>query len=231
TVPLIITLLSVPILGERVGLHRGGAVIVGLIGVLVVVRPGTSELTLGHAAALVGAFTSSLASIIVRRIGRDERELVLLMYPLLGSFLVMGSMMPFYYRPMPLQDLAAIAVVAALGFIALNCMIAAYKAGEAVAVAPMQYSQILWALAYGALLFDERPDVQTLVGAAIIIASGVYIVLRENRTNISVNKPVLRSRGRLIAGAYFVIAPMLRASRKRKSKDQDKVSPKTKIAA
>ena len=82
TVPLIITLLSIPILGERVGMHRGGAVLVGLVGVLLVVRPGSAAFTLGHAAALVGAFASALTSIIVRRIGRDERDLVLLLFPM-----------------------------------------------------------------------------------------------------------------------------------------------------
>lgn len=218
TVPLIITLLSIPILGERVGMHRGGAVLVGLVGVLIVVRPGTSELTLGHAAAFIGAFASSLASVIVRRIGRDERDLVLLLFPMLGSFLVMGTLMPFDYKPMPLNDLLAVAILSALGFIAMYCMIAAYKAGEAVVVAPMQYSQILWATLYGMVFFNETPELHTLAGAVVIIASGVYIVLRENQMDVSENTPVLRTRSRIAAGAYFRIGPMLRASRERKDK-------------
>lgn len=209
SVPLIITLLSIPILGERVGLHRGGAVFVGLIGVLIVVQPGATEFTLGHAAALAGAFASSLASIVVRRIGRDERNLVLLLFPLLGSFLVMGGLMPLAYQPMPLDDLAAVAVLSLLGFIALNCMIRAYKAGEAVIVAPMQYSQILWATLYGALFFDEVPDNRTLIGAVVIIASGMYIVFRESRKNVSENTPVLRTRSRITAGAYFRVGPQV----------------------
>jgi drug/metabolite transporter (DMT)-like permease len=218
TVPLMITLLSIPILGERVGMHRGGAVLVGLVGVLIVVRPGTSELTLGHATAFIGAFASSLASVIVRRIGRDERDLVLLLFPMLGSFLVMGALMPFDYRPMPLDDLLAVAILSALGFIAMYCMIAAYKTGEAVVVAPMQYSQILWASLYGMVFFNETPKLHTLAGAVVIIASGVYIVLRENQKDISENTPVLRTRSRIAAGAYFRIGPILRAARERKGK-------------
>ncbi len=218
TVPLMITLLSIPVLGERVGVHRGGAVLVGLIGVLIVVRPGASEFTLGHVAAFIGAFASSLASIIVRRIGRQERDLVLLLFPMLGSFLVMGGLMPLDYKPMPLSDLVAVAILSALGFVALNCMIGAYKAGEAVIVAPMQYSQILWATVYGMIFFDETPELRTLIGAVVIIASGVYIVLRENRKNISKNTPVLRTRSRIAAGAYFRIGPMLRAARDRKNR-------------
>ncbi len=217
SIPLIITLLSIPILGERVGIHRGGAVLVGFVGVLIAVRPGSSEFSLGHAAALVGAFASSLASIIVRRIGRNERALVLLLFPMLGSFLVMGSLLPFSYKPMPLHDLVAAAILSALSFIALNCMIGAYKTGEAVVVAPMQYSQILWATFYGILFFHETPELHTLVGAGVIIASGIYIVLRENRKDISVNTPVLRTRSRIAAGVYLRIGPMLRRTRRQKA--------------
>ncbi|MCP4318606.1 MAG: DMT family transporter [Hyphomicrobiales bacterium] len=219
SVPLIITLLSIPILGERVGIHRGGAVVVGLVGVLIVVRPGSAPLEFGHLAAFVGAFGSALSSIIVRRIGREERDLVLLLYPMLGSFLVMGALMPFEYKPMPLTDLAAVAVLSLLGFIALNCMIGAYKAAEAAIVAPMQYSQILWATLFGLVFFNEAPEQRTLVGAVIIIVSGLYIVIRESRTNVSENTPVLRNRSRIVAGTNFRIGPMLRSARKRGKKD------------
>ena len=142
------------------------AVIVGLIGVLIVVRPGAAEFTFGHLIASIGAFAAALNSIIVRRIGRDERDLVLLLFPLLGSFLAMGALMPLGYRPMPLHDLVAVAVLSGLGFVALNCMIGAYKSGEAAIVAPMQYSQIIWAMLYGMLIFNEKPERITLVFCA-----------------------------------------------------------------
>lgn len=206
TMPLLITLLSVPFLGERVGLHRGGAIVVGLIGVLIVLRPGSAELTLGHLAALVGAVSSSLAAIIVRRIGREERNVVLLMYPMLANFVVMGALMPFYYKPMPLVDLGAVALLAALAFFAMTCLIGAYKAGEAVVVAPMQYSQIIWATFYGMMFFGETPDMQTLLGAAVIISSGIYIVMRENRKDTSENTPVLRSKSRWATATYSLIS-------------------------
>lgn len=217
TIPLIITLLSIPLLGERVGIHRGGAVLIGLAGVLLAVRPGASGFSLGHLAAFAGAFASALSSIVVRKIGRNERSLVLLLFPMLGSFLVMGSLMPFTYKPMPFHDLAAAAVLSLLSFIALNCMIGAYRAAEAVVVAPMQYSQFLWAVVYGALIFDEKPDLQTIAGAVIVIASGIYIVLRENLRNISENTPVLRTRSRIAAGTYLRIGPMLRRPGKNKA--------------
>lgn len=197
--PLVITLLSIPILGESVGLRRGAAVVVGLCGVLVVLRPGATDVSLGHLAALVAAFASSLASIIVRKIGQEERSIVLLFYPILTNFVIMGAALPFVYVPMPALDLGGMALMSAMAFAASALLIMAYKSGEAVVVAPMQYSQIIWAAFTGALFFDEYPDTWTMVGAGIIIASGVYIVLREGGKPVT-NRPVLRSRTRFETG-------------------------------
>ena len=195
--PLLITLLAIPILGEKVGLHRGGAVLAGLIGVLIVLRPGGGEgMNLGHAAALVGAGGGALAAIIVRRIGSEERNVVLLLYPMMANLVVMAVALPFVYEPMPLMDFAAVGAIAGLAFVASLCVIAAYKASEAALIAPMQYSQILWAALLGWLVFDELPDGGTVLGAAVIIASGIYILMREGRSNVSANQPVLQTRSR-----------------------------------
>ncbi len=198
--PLIITILAVPVLGEKVGPRRWAAVVVGLLGVLVVLRPGTTEFSLGHLAALVAAFAGALTSIVVRKIGQDERSVVLILYPLLVNVLLMGALQPLVYQPMPVLHLGGLALMALLAFSASALVIKAYKSGEAVIVAPMQYSQILWAVLYGALFFDEVPDLWTAVGACIIIASGVYIVLRESSTQTSDNRPVQRSRTRFETG-------------------------------
>ncbi|MEC3860730.1 DMT family transporter [Mesobacterium sp. TK19101] len=213
--PLLITILAIPILGETVRLRRWIAVIVGLCGVLIVLRPGTTDLSLGHVAALVAAVFSSFSSIIVRKIGQDERSVVLLLYPMLANFVLMGALMPFVYQPMPVAHLGGLALMSAMGFVASALVIAAYKAGEAVVVAPMQYSQILWAALYGVLFFDEYPDGMTLLGATVIIASGTYIVLREGRSQASDNTPVLRSRTRLDTGTLPRVGLVLRLVRKK----------------
>lgn len=192
--PLLITLLSIPVLGERVGIHRGAAVLVGLAGVLIVLRPGGADLTLGHAAALLAAVCSAASSVIVRRIGRDERAAVLMLYPMLASVVVMGALMPFVYVPVAAVDLGAMVVVAALSFGAALCIIAAYRRAEATVVAPMQYSQIIWAALFGWLFFSEFPDWWTMLGALVIIASGLFILFRESRVNVSVHQPVLATR-------------------------------------
>lgn len=192
--PLLITLLSIPILGEKVGLHRGAAVAVGLAGVIVVLRPGGTELGLGHLAALLSAFTAAMNGVIVRKIGPDERSAVLLLYPMLANVVIMGAILPAVYVPMELPHLGLVGVIAALAFIAMSLSIAAYRRAEAALVAPMQYSQILWATFYGAVLFGESPDRWTIAGATLIVASGLYIVFRESRRNVSENQPVLQTR-------------------------------------
>ncbi|MCC0062821.1 MAG: DMT family transporter [Defluviimonas sp.] len=194
--PLLITILSIPLLGERVGPHRWAAVAAGLVGVIIVMRPGQAPLSVGHLAALLAAVCGATASVIVRKIGSDERSVVLLLFPMIGNFVAMGLALPFVYVPMPLGHLALMAVIAVFGLTASFLVILAYRSAEATIVAPMQYSQILWATGYGYVLFDESIDRGTAIGAGVIIASGLYIVFRESRAGISANRPVTQSRVR-----------------------------------
>ena len=212
--PLIITILSVPILGETVGWRRSFAVAVGLVGVLVVLRPGATAFSAGHVAALCAAVCSAVAAVVVRKIGNEERSAVLLLYPMMANFLVMGAAMPFVYRAMPPLHLGGTGLMACLGFAAALCHIAAYRSGSAVVVAPMQYSQILWAVAYGFLFFDETPDRATALGAAIIILSGIYVVFREERSGESRTRPVLRTESRYVTGTYPRISTIRRLFRR-----------------
>lgn len=210
SMPLLITLLAIPMLGERVGLRRGLAVVVGLIGVLVVLRPGDAALSLGHLAALTAAVAGALGSVIVRKIGKDERSAVLMLYPMLGNVLAMGAALPFVYEPMPIAHLGLMCIIALFSFIAGLLVIKAYRTAPAVIVAPMQYSQILWAALYGSLLFDESVDWATAIGSAIIIGSGIYIVLREGKPSVSENRPVSSTKSRQETGATPRVSVMMR---------------------
>lgn len=210
TVPLLITLMAIPILGERVGIHRAGAVILGLVGVLIVVRPGADALTLGHLSGFAAALCVALQSVIARRIGNDESQIVMMLYPYAAIFVSMGFALAFVYKPMPLIDFAAVAGITILGFIAAMMLVAAYRSGEAAIVAPMQYSQIVWATVFGTIFFSETPDLQTLLGAGVIIASGIYILVREAVAGNSENTPVLRNRSRAIAPGGFRISQALK---------------------
>ncbi|PHR93116.1 MAG: EamA family transporter [Blastopirellula sp.] len=194
--PLLITVLAIPILGETVGIHRWAAVVIGLIGVIIVLRPGQEGLSSGHLAALIAAICGAIASIIVRKIGDEERPIVLLLYPMFANIFLAGAFLPFVYRPMPVEHLGMLVIVAAFGLAASLLIILAFRNAEAVVVAPMQYTQIMWAAFFGFFLFGERPDMATGIGAAIIVSSGIYIVLREGHSGNSENQPVLQTRGR-----------------------------------
>jgi drug/metabolite transporter (DMT)-like permease len=207
-----ITVLAIPVLGEKVRLRRWAAVLVGLFGVLVVLRPGSTDLTLGHVAALVAALGGSIASIVVRKIGADERPVVMLLYPMMTNFVVMAALLPLVYVPMPIEHLGLLGVVAVFAWTASRMIITAYQTGEAAIIAPMQYSQIIWATAYGAFFFGESIDMTTAVGAGIIIVSGMYIVLRESRAGASENTPVLRTRSRGETGTTPRISLFMRVA-------------------
>ncbi|MEJ6709022.1 MAG: DMT family transporter [Amylibacter sp.] len=211
--PLLITVLSIPILKERVSIHRWSAVLIGLAGVLVVLRPGSSEFTLGHAAALAAACFAALGSVILRRVGRQERSVVIMLYPLLTNFVVSGIALSWVYKPMPIEHLGMVGFIALFAFIAGLLVIAAYNAAEAAIVAPMQYSQIIWATLFGYFLFNETIDTPTLIGSSIIIASGLYIVFRES-SGKSANTPVLRTRQRSHAPGAMRVSFFLRRKKK-----------------
>lgn len=213
--PILITLMAIPLLGERVGLHRGVAIVVGLIGVVVVLRPGQADLGLGHLSALTAALLGAATSVIVRKVGNSERAVVLMLYPMMANFVVMGVALPFVYVPVPPQHFAMMAGIAALGLLGGVLIIAAYRRAPAIIVAPMQYSQIIWAIIFGHFLFGEDVDLYTGVGTAIIIASGVYIVLREDKPTVSKNRPVLETRSRYGAISTPRISQLLRVFERR----------------
>ena len=203
------------------GARRGAAIVVGLLGVMIVLRPGQVDLQLGHIAALGAAICGATSSVIVRKIGNDERSAVLMLYPMVASVFTMGLAMPFVYVPMPLAHLGLLAVMAALGLGGAALVIAAYRAAPAIIVAPMQYSQIIWAAIFGHFVFGEEIDRYTATGTAVIIASGIYIVLREGTPRVSENRPVLATRSRLDTGTVPRISTWLRLFERRRTRKAD----------
>ncbi|MEP2781539.1 MAG: DMT family transporter [Pseudoruegeria sp.] len=227
--PLIITILSIPILGEKVGAHRWGAVFVGLVGVIIVLRPGDATLGVGHIAGLIAALSASTNSVVVRKIGQEERSVVLMMYPMISNFLILGAALPFVYVPMPATDFAMTGIIAGGAFLAMMLLIKAYRLGEAAIVAPMQYSQIIWASIFGYVLFNEQLDRATIIGTAVIIASGLYIVFRENSDKSgSENTPVLRTRSRPSTANSLRIGPLIRRADRIKAIREAKQKTKNK---
>ncbi|MFO1351575.1 MAG: DMT family transporter [Gammaproteobacteria bacterium] len=193
TTPLMITVLAIPILGERVRIFRWFAVALGLGGMLIALRPDSGALQAGHLAALAGALCSATSAVLTRKLGASERSATLILYPLLANILLTGGLLYFVYRPMPFADLAKMAGIGCLALLGQLFVIRAYRAAPAALVAPFQYSQILWAVFYSMLWFNETPDRYVLIGSVVIICAGLLIVWRESRLGVSLNRPFLRS--------------------------------------
>lgn len=174
--PLLVTALSAPLLGERVGALRWLAVGAGLIGALIVVRPGLGTM---HWASLVAvAFTIAYALYqISTRVVRDADPGITLLFGSLVGAAVMSAVVPFAWVTPTLPDLLLMGWVALVATSGHALIILALRHGEASLVAAFSYTQLLWALASGWFVFGTFPDAWTLTGAAIIVASGLMAIL------------------------------------------------------
>lgn len=179
--PLIITALSGPLLGERVDARRWAAVLVGFTGVLIMLRPTDDIVNPGALGALVSALCFSLSGILVRRIGRSETAFS---YPFYGNLLGVVLLLPVqpfvFVTPAP-GDFGLMALGGLCGGGALLCLLAAFRMAPAPVVAPFQYTQMLWGVLSGALVFGDAPSPWLALGGGIVIASGLYILRCERR--------------------------------------------------
>ena len=178
--PAIITALSVPVLGERVEPARWIAIGVGLLGVLVVLRPtGDGLFTLGGLAVLGAALCYSVSAITVRIVGRTDSSESQVFWLMTMVGVGAGALAAPGWVSIRPEDAWVLLGVAITGFFGQLFITEAFRQGEASAIAPLEYSAMAWAVALDWLLWKTLPDHVTLIGAAIIIASGIYLVRRE----------------------------------------------------
>lgn len=177
--PLMVTVLSIPLLGERVGLHRWAAVVMGLIGVLIMVRPGFETLHPGHLAALFAAIIGAFTVLLMRRIAREEQHAVLVIAIILGMILVNLPGAALTFRMPSGNDMLLFACAGLFMGSAQFFVVRALALAPASLVAPMQYSMMLWAILYGYFLFGTVVDPLVVVGALVVVGSGLYIMHRE----------------------------------------------------
>ena len=182
TMPLMITLLAWPLLGEPVDPLRGAIILAGFGGVLIALQPGTTQFQLAHLTAILGAMTGALNSLILRKIGHREKSGVILLYPVLAQVLVAGLIMPFVWTPLTLSDWQVGLQMGALGLVGGLFIIAAYRTAPAIVVAPMQYSQIVWASILGYLLWGEKPSLASTLGIGVIVVAGLALLAVAGRS-------------------------------------------------
>lgn len=181
TLPLVLTLMAWPLLGDRVDATGGMAVVLGLVGVIVALNPGRVEFGMGHLAAVLGMLLAAVHYLIMRKTSGAEAAVPMLLYPVLGQTAAAFLLLPGRYVPMPLHDLASLAALALGAFGGTLMMLAAYRTAPPVVVAPTQYSQIAWAALFGALFFAEPMTAGMALGMVIIAAAGMLVVARQDR--------------------------------------------------
>jgi drug/metabolite transporter (DMT)-like permease len=176
--PIYVTALSVVLLGESVGWRRWIAVFVGFAGVVLALGPSRASFTPPVLIALTGSVTFAFLMIVTRAL-RETTDTVLIAGQVAGTFVFGALTAPFgWVTPSP-RDFVLLALFGALAMLALACVNRSLKLAPASVVAPYQYTLIVWAIVLGYAVFGDVPDLATLIGAAVIIAAGLFILWRE----------------------------------------------------
>ncbi len=182
TTPLLIAIIAGPMLGEWVGPRRLAAIFVGLVGVMVVTRPGIAEWQPAYLISISSAFLYALYSLLTRMVGSTDSSWTSFLYvPMIGTLAVMPALPGVWITPQTAFDLGLMCVLGVLGGVGHLLLIIAHRRAPAAALAPFIYLQLVWMASLGWLVFGDRPDIWTVAGAAIVVGSGLYVFLRERK--------------------------------------------------
>lgn len=183
--PMVITALAGPLLGEWAGWRRWLAVGVGFVGVLVITRPGVSSFGVGYVYAFTATLSYCFYVIMTRHMSSTETSESLILYSALAPVILILPALPFSASlPPDAFHWLILILLGVFGGFGHWLLIKAYKLATTTALAPYPYLQMLWMISFGWLIFDQLPDRWTLIGGAIIVASGLYIVHREHRLRL-----------------------------------------------
>lgn len=177
--PLFMTILSVPLLRERVGPRRWSALVVGFAGVVIILRPSGAGLDPAALLALASALLYALTGISSRQLSTTEPSHTILFYYSVSVLIATGAMLPWQWVTPPLADLSIFLLVGVAGSFGQFFLNQAFRYGEISFLAPIEYTALLWAILFGFLLWGEVPSWSVLGGAALVVASSLYIVHRE----------------------------------------------------
>ncbi|WP_342316183.1 DMT family transporter [Lysobacter sp. FW306-1B-D06B] len=187
--PLLITALSVPVLGEKVGPRRWTAIAVGLIGVLVLLRPtGEGMISLAALAVLVAAVMYAISAITVRVLARTDSTQSMMVWLMVMIAIGAGVLAWPEWVPIRREDLWLIAGIGVAGALGQYAITEAFRLGEASAIAPLEYTALVWGVLFDLTFWGVLPDAITWIGAAIIVVSGLYLIRRE-RVHVEAEHP------------------------------------------
>ncbi|CUH62421.1 carboxylate/amino acid/amine transporter [Thalassovita gelatinovora] len=179
TNPVIITLGAALFLGEKIGPRRAFGIAVALIGALIIIRPGSGVFSPYALFPLAAAFSYSAYNIVTRYVGLNEDPWTSLLYTAMFGAIIFSCIIPFYWQPVDLTSALLMIMLAIFGTLSQLLLIRALSIGEAGMLAPFAYVGLLFATLWGMIFFDEYPDFWTVIGALVIVLSGIYVWHRE----------------------------------------------------
>lgn len=177
--PLIVTALSVPLLGERVGWRRWTAVAVGFSGVLVIIRPGFALVDPALLLAALASAMYALYNILTRLAGMHDAPQTSFLWQTVVAAVLLSLVGPFFWQPLSPAEWVLLAALATLGATGHYCLVRALAHAPAVVIQPFSYTMLVWAVLIGYLVFGDLPDRWTVAGALVVVAAGCYAAWRE----------------------------------------------------
>ncbi len=176
-----VTVFAVFFLAETVGVYRWSAVLIGFVGVMIMLQPGTDNFSIYGLASLVGAAGAAAVMILLRLLSRSDSADTIMTYGALGVGLVMIIPGIYFWQQPTSSEWYLLAAVAVVSYFGQRCNIFAYKHGEASLLASLDYVRLLWATLFGFLVFDQLPGLPTWFGAVIVVAAAIFTIYRETR--------------------------------------------------
>lgn len=178
--PLLITVLSVLMLKEKVGVRRWAATLLGFAGMLLIIRPGTSAFQMAALYPLGAALLWSFAAVVTRSVSAHDRAATTLVWTSLVMLAGATVLIPFFWRPMTGQEWLLMGLIGGISIVGHSMLVFAYERASASFLAPFSYAQLVWATILGYLVFGSLPDRWIAAGAILIVASGIYTAHREH---------------------------------------------------
>ena len=179
--PLFITILSVPLLGEQVGIRRWGAVGVGMLGAVIAAQPGTSAFQPAAAFPILSALAWAIAIVMTRKLSASDRPGTTIAWTAASGLLLLTVLLPFVARVPTWPELAACLLIGVAASAGQSLVVLAYRHAPASLLAPFSYLQLIWSTLLGVLVFAANPGPATILGACIIAASGLYSANQERK--------------------------------------------------
>ncbi len=184
--PLLVALLSIIFLQEKVGIRRWSSIVIGLVGVLIALNPsGDGFFSLGAIACLFGVFGYSVVVIVIKKMSTTETTFAMVFYFLLSLTVGCGILSLFDWQPMQWEHWPVLLALGLSGSIGQYLITEAFRLAPVSVITPLDYSALIWGALFGYVIWLEVPALHVWLGAAIIIGSGLYLMIRESKTNSS----------------------------------------------